>query len=130
MRAITALVFLGLVACAGGGAKSGSSSPDSPNAKAGPKASAPGEYCTKFGICYKDVSRDNYSSDEELACEQYCTYYCSCYEAIEGEECYEGGGCAMACEGELAKEDRREDWIRRLRCAQEETACKRFMDEC
>jgi hypothetical protein len=59
----------------------------------------------------------------------YCTDYCACYEEIEGGHCSMGGQCADACVEELTSEDTKEDWLRRLECAQ--TAdCKQVLEEC
>ena len=97
---------------------------------ADPERSAkPGRYCTADELCYEDVNRDDYSSDDELMCAQYCTAYCACYEEVEGEDCHDGGGCVVACEQDLSKDAARADWLRRLRCGQE-ADCKRFLDEC
>lgn len=129
MRATFIFLFLVVVSCGGVGKESKSASSDKTADEAGSAKSAPGKYCTKYDICYDDVSRADYGSDEELMCAQYCTYYCACYEKIEGEECYEGGGCTLGCESGMSKEGERADWLRRIRCAQE-APCKRFMDEC
>jgi hypothetical protein len=129
MRAIYGLVLLLTFSCGGSARKSEATSPGQAPTSADSKESKPGKYCTKYDICFDDVNRSDYASDEELMCAQYCTYYCACYEEVEGEECYEGGGCVLNCEGGMSKEDEREDWLRRIRCSQE-ADCNRFLDEC
>jgi len=129
MRMIYSLLLLVCVACGGTGKKTESASSGAENVGIETKSDGPGTHCTKHGLCYEDVSRGDHDSDEELMCARYCTAYCACYEETEGEECYEGGGCVMSCEKELVKEEKRDDWIRRMRCAQK-ADCKRFMDEC
>ncbi len=129
MRAIYGLLVLASISCSGTAAKPEATSPDKPSGAAESKKPGAKQYCTKYNICFDDVDRSDYASDEELMCAEYCTYYCACYEEIEGEDCYEGGGCSLDCESGMAKEDQREDWLRRILCSQE-AECKRFMDEC
>lgn len=129
MRAIYALLLFVGISCTSSTAKPEATSPDKAKGAVGATESASKRYCTKYDICFDDVNRADYASDEELMCDAYCTYYCACYEKIEGKDCYEGTGCSLACESGLAKEDERDDWLRRIVCSQE-AKCKRFMDEC
>jgi hypothetical protein len=131
MRMIPGLVLVLVLGCGGAGKPGPAPAVDNEGTSAdeATPSSPPGRYCTADGLCYEEVSRDDYASDDELMCAQYCTAYCACYEEVEGEDCHDGGGCVMACEQDLSKESGRVGWLRRLRCGQE-ADCMRFLDEC
>lgn len=129
MRMISCLALVVVMACSGANKVAPTEATSPPTADEPAEESKPGRYCTADGLCYDDVKRADYASDDELMCEQYCTAYCACYEEVEGDECHDGGGCTVACEQDLKSDGERGEWLRRLRCGQE-ADCKRFLDEC